>query len=460
MRIKEEIKRSGCFWLPSAPRDRVLGTLSISDGGIIELEVVRSVTVSNDDVKQVIGEGYAKRIVGEIEQDGLVTLDNCYCEGRTYSYGIKKSLIRVNRAFTGVNYDEDDIPRFNSLTFSIEGIDEWVGISGFKEGFQFQRDIVTVSYQQPPDISLKLKNGMQLLMMVRCMTEEEFFECRISQKTYFQLVSETEHELKEFTSVAHKITNFLCFAIDQTVSLDSMSATSDNFRQDIGRGESRPTLINIYSSSGLYSQNQPKIYQDDMLFRFEWIYKDAERKINNWLKAYEQINPAFNLYFLAKMGAQPSWEARFLALAQGLEVYHRRTSTEKRMDEGEFEKLVKNLIDQCPEKYRKWLGDKLNYGNEVSLSNRIKRMIEPFKDIIGTSKKRRELINNIVITRNYLTHYDLSLELKAAKGGDLLLLCLKMEVLFQLQFLQLIGFSREQIDSIVANCPQIQRKIQ
>ena len=358
-----------------------------------------------------------------------------------------------------MNYDEDDIPRFNSLTFSIEGIDEWVGMSGFTEGFQFQNNIVTVSYRQPPDISLKLKNGMRLLVTFHCMTGEEFFESRISQKTYFQLVSEKEHELKEFASIAHKIANFLCFAIDQTVSLDSLSATSDNFRQDIGGGESRPISINVYSSSGPYSQNQPKIYHDDMLFRFEWIYNDAKKKINNWLKAYEQINPAFNLYFLAKMGAQPSWEARFLALAQGLEVYHRRTSTEKRMDEGEFEKLVKNLIDQCPEKYRKWLGDKLNYGNELSLSNRIKRMIEPFKDIIGTSKKRRELINNIVVTRNYLTHYDLSLESKAARGDALWTLCLKMELLFQLHFLQLIGFSREEIDSIVANCSQLQWKL-
>ena len=38
---------------------------------------------------------------------------------------------------------------------------------------------------------------------------------------------EEERELKEFTSVAHKITNFLCFAIDKTVSLDSVEATAD-----------------------------------------------------------------------------------------------------------------------------------------------------------------------------------------------------------------------------------------
>ena len=40
MRIKEEIKRSGYFWLPSASEKKLPGTLTISDGGKIELEVV------------------------------------------------------------------------------------------------------------------------------------------------------------------------------------------------------------------------------------------------------------------------------------------------------------------------------------------------------------------------------------------------------------------------------------
>ena len=266
---------------------------------------------------------------------------------------------------------------------------------------------------------------MRLLMTFHCMTTEEFFESRISQKTYFQLVSEEEHELAEFTSVAHKITNFLCFAIDQTVSLNSMSATSDNFRQDIGGGESRPISINIYSSSGPYSHNQPKIYQEDMLFGFEGIYNDAEKKINNWLKAYEQINPAFDLYFLAKMGAQPTLKARFLALAQGLEVYHRGIN-----------------------------------GGRREFGKRLEDITQPFEDIIGNQTTREELISTIVNTRNYLTHYDLSLELKAAKGADLWTLCLKMELLFQLHFLQLIGFSREQIDSLLARSIPFKRKLE
>jgi ApeA N-terminal domain 1 len=40
MRIKEEFKKSGYFWIPSTSERRVPGTLHISDGSAIELELI------------------------------------------------------------------------------------------------------------------------------------------------------------------------------------------------------------------------------------------------------------------------------------------------------------------------------------------------------------------------------------------------------------------------------------
>ena len=455
MRIKEKIKKLGYFWLPSAPNRQVPGTLSISDGGKIELETIHRLGETHTPFG-----GGRKRVVGHLENDKIVTLDDCSYESIKGSIGISKSLIRVNRIFTGVGYDEDEIPRFNSVTFSVEGIDEWIGRSGINVDHQFEERTATISYQSPENIPLNLGDGMQLLITFHW-TLPGFpiiKEARISQKTYFELVSEDERELDDFISVVRKITNFLCFAMDQTVSLDSMSATSDNLRQDIGEGRTRAIPINIYYQSWPYSKDEP-VSNRSKLFGFEEIQNDAERIIKNWIEAYEKITPAFNLYFLAKMGMQTYLEERFMALAQGLEAYHRRTSEEKRMDETEFEKLVEHLVDQCPEEKREWLSDKLNYGNEVSLSKRLRDIIKPFKDVIGNRTKRESLISKIVKTRNYLTHYDQSLELEAAQGEDLWPLCLKMELLFQLHFLKLIGFSREQIDSLVANSIPLRWKL-
>ena len=155
--------------------------------------------------------------------------------------GISKSLIHVGIVFTGVQYDESPLPLFDTLTFSMEGIDEWVGISGIGVDYQLDERTATISYQSPENISLNLNDGMQLLITFDCTVPLSpiIKEARIGQKTYFTLISREARELNDFISVIHKITHFLCFAIDQTVSLDSMSATSDNVRRKYWRRYNR-----------------------------------------------------------------------------------------------------------------------------------------------------------------------------------------------------------------------------
>ena len=77
MRIKEQFKRIGEFWLPSTPDTRIHGTLSISDGGLIELETIGFFADWRESLNIDL-----KRIVGYIQKNGSiplipVTLDNC-----------------------------------------------------------------------------------------------------------------------------------------------------------------------------------------------------------------------------------------------------------------------------------------------------------------------------------------------------------------------------------------------
>jgi hypothetical protein len=129
------------------------------------------------------------------------------------------------------------------------------------------------------------------------------------------------------------------------------------------------------------------------------------------------------------------------------------------MDEEAFEALTGTLVKLCPEERREWLSGRLLHGNEVTLGLRIKSIIEPFKEQFGTSKERSKLIRSIVDTRNYLTHYDNSLEAAAATGVALWLLCLKMEAVFQLHLLQVLGFTEAEIGSVLENSKELQQKL-
>jgi hypothetical protein len=463
MRLEEEFKKSGYFWLPSHPGKRIPGTLVIKDGGDIELEVVGLFDDSIDGMNTAMnGLDTLERIVGHIEKHGLVTLDHCFYKNRNFSFGgISKSTVHVNRAFLGVAYEENEVILFNHLQFSIEGIDEWVGRSGIKVEHQFENRSASITYNPPEEVILNLNSGMKLHITFTW-TLPGFpsqKEAKIAQKTYFKLSSEQECSLSDFISAAYKITTLLGFAIDKTVCIEKVTASSEAMRRGIGNEKTLPVSISIYYSSLPFSKNRPKIDWHRMLFRFEQIQDDAERIVKNWFDAYEEIDPALNLYFSTKSGAQKYLDGKFLALAQGLETYHRRTSNMKLMNEDAFEKLKSALIEQCPDENREWLSGRLSHGNEVSLSRRIKNIVEPFKDLLGTSKERDKLIRAIVDTRNYLTHYDRSLETVAVKGKELWMLCMKMEAIFQLHLLQILGFTQSEIKSVFDNSHELQQKL-
>ena len=330
MRIKEELKGWGDFWLPSTPDTRIPGILSISDGGVIKLELF-GVFGTLDEPESV------ERIVGHIQKGGFVTLDGCYCwkmsssvdTSRTFD-DISKSFIDVTRVFKGVAYREGEVPHFDTFTFSVEGIDEWVGISGIEANHQFEEHTATISYELPANIPIELDNGMELLIAFSWKPTGLLNkkEAGVIQKINFHLVSKDPRELKEFISIAENITAFLCFATNEIVCLDSVSTTFDNFHQDVRQNLKMVTEVDIYGHTWPHSKDEPEISRQKMLFKFEEIQSDLERKINKWIEACEQITPAFHFYLWTQRGAYPYSEVKCLTLVQGLEAYHRKMFNE------------------------------------------------------------------------------------------------------------------------------------
>ncbi|MGP5561776.1 ApeA N-terminal domain 1-containing protein [Vreelandella alkaliphila] len=457
MRIEEEYKKTGYFWLPEKEDNKIPGVLTIDDGGRIELEIVghfdESVDFLNDNED-------LSRIIGHVEKDGLVTLDNCFYTKKNFSFGgISKSKILVHKVLSGAAWDKDEVVSFNTFSFSVDCLDEWVGISGINVDNDRESRTATINYNPPEKISLLLDNGMKLEICFSYTLPglTNITEAKITQRAYFRLESEGLLDLSDFTVVAFKITNLMCFAMDEIVAMKNVSATSYELKRD---GEKYPASISVYYQSKPFVEKLPKKNWHDMLFNFGAIKSNAQQVFNNWINAYKYLSPALGLYFSTKSGAQKYLEGKFLSLAQGLETYHRRTSSETLMELDSFELLVKEILKSCPDKNVDWLKGRLMHGNEINLRKRLKRIIEPFKDHLGTSRERSKLLKKIVDTRNYLTHYSESLKGDSAKGRELWVLCQKMEVIFNLHFLKVVGFDDEEISGVVRNCYPLKRKLQ
>ena len=361
MKIKENINKTGNFWLPPY-LEPVPGVLSISNEKGIVLQVAKSLV--NDPasiVSSFVNLNNVFQVIGHIQEYGFVILDGCQISTSGFNFNLSQiqtsQTIWAHRVFTGFPHIQDlqnGIPSFNTFKFSIEGIDEWLWIHGINEKYNHEERAITISCKQPESILFNLTNGMQLEITfdIGNTSSRNPWERGVSQKAYFKLVSENAQKLDEFFSIAYKIVDLLCFTINETVYFDSMSATSNAIIQDPGGGRTYPAPITIYDPSVYYySTDQPKIDRTQMLFTFSDIRDDAEGMINRWIESYEDYKNAFDLYFLAQLEPQLSWAVKFLTLAQGLEAYHRKPDENNEIDE----ELVASLIDFCPEDKRKWL---------------------------------------------------------------------------------------------------------
>ncbi|GAB2716051.1 hypothetical protein GCM10027155_19230 [Acinetobacter apis] len=457
MRIEKEYKKSGYFWLPEKEDSKIPGVLTIVNGGEIELEIIDHF----NGIKSFNGPDDFSRIIGFVEEDGLVTLEKCFYTKKSFSFGgISKSKIYVNKVLCGAQWKKDEIVTFDTFSFSLDCLEDWIGITGISINNDYAFKTTTISYTPPEKKIFSLDNGMMLEIGFGYTLPGGIAlkEAVVHQNAYLSIKSSDLRELNDFISIAFKITNFMCFALDEVVSIKNVIATSPEIQRDMG--EKKYSLpIKIYYPSTTYVEKVPNKSWHNMLFTFGTIQDNAQDVFNKWLDAYEYLSPAMNLYFSTKINAQKYIDGKFLALAQGLETYHRRTSNKTLMDTDAFTKLVEEIISNCPENHREWLQGRLMHGNEINLRKRLKLIIEPFKEYLGTSDERNRLLQNIIDTRNYLTHYSENLADMALEGIDLWKICQKMEVIFNLHFLKVIGFTDVEIKSVVENSYPLKQKL-
>ena len=140
MRLDDAFSHSGFFWLPE-DTDRsfeVPGTLSVSETGSVTLEIFGyrdgdPLSLTNDDA--YFSDTKLTRIFGYTPELGNVTLAGVVLArssptSRTDGWVFNRSAFVAHFLLTGGHFSEGE-PRFDRLACSIEGLHEWLGLSGF-----------------------------------------------------------------------------------------------------------------------------------------------------------------------------------------------------------------------------------------------------------------------------------------------------------------------------------------
>jgi len=145
-----------------------------------------------------------------------------------------------------------------------------------------------------------------------------------------------------------------------------------------------------------------------------------------------------------------------LSLAQAIESYHRRLYGGEYMLCDDYKDVYDTLMDAIPDyvgnDHKQSLRGRIRYGNEFSFRTRLKKIFENLGENVTSTliADKNSFINKVVNMRNYLTHYDKSLEDKVNKDEDLHLLTIKLKFIMEVCFLLELGIQSNKIEEFIS----------
>ena len=424
MTISEPLEEAGFFWLPDNPERRVPGFLRVSQWGAPTLE-----TISLSDtfvIDRSFGDPWIggdpinfERIIG-ITKSGPVTLDDCKERSGEARLGrLSTSHLDASRLFVGVGYGRDSEIAFSELRFSIQGLDEWLGISGI-EVVRHESTSGFVHFARPDPIKLRVSDEICLEFNFSGSFPWGFNvkEARISQKAHISLISSTEKPLDDFLSLAHKIRDFFSFVTTRTAFIDSLTGYSNEVMQK-GRETSWRVPVGIHYRSSPTADVLPEHRPQDMLFAFSDVEEDIENVFTKWIENYDSHESVFKRYFLLDLDNTMDLERRFCLLSEGMAAIHKSLFAEKaHTKDGPVTK------------------------------DRLREMMKPFERFFGTDEELDGFIGNVVEARNYFVHLHRRDGDFVPNTEELFEMNSKLEALYQLFLLRSLGIEEAHLDRI------------
>jgi hypothetical protein len=449
--LREIFSYKGLFWLPENPDDKVSGTLSFSPEDGITLELIGFLGSRRSSAQL-----FETKIINGFSTNGKkLSLFKCYESNRTASYpGIETSIIQANYLFVGANFINEDEICFNKVAIKLKNLDSWLGISGFDIQYNQAEHSTNIYYKLPQPIEFKINSGYKAKFEFISSGPSISIYTRkasIEQSVYLILepLDKTDRHFKELLKQTHTFQMFITFAtFTASFPLEIIFYSPRYFIEFDSK--KIPEEIQLYYTTSIKPKNK-EIFHWDLLFSYQDIEKNFKVIINNWYTQHDKINSILGLFLVNFYNPGIFNVNRFLNIAQALETFHRRFKKNNVLPKNQHKERLKTIINSVDKKFKEWLKQKLSFSNEPTLKERIDELLKDYSN--QTIQKLIKDFDNfsklVKDSRNYYTHYDKSLEKKAAKGEDLYYLTERMKVLLTCCLLNVIGFDNNLIQELL-----------
>ncbi|MDY7019282.1 MAG: hypothetical protein SU899_04340 [Chloroflexota bacterium] len=442
--MNKEFEYTGEWWLPSNRDKRIAGRLRFNqnEGAVLELD---GCFTDN----QYIGELFNPVIVNGVSSTGSnITLHRCFGKS-LHRYGcgypgVSTSELYAHEVFVGVHFEEQEDIKFKHLFVCYSHLDEWLHISGFD--FKYSEEELVLKYKSPDPIRVLVSGELELFIRFKYSSTSALTKFEIRQEADISIVPVGEMHSEEYLKIMHRIQDFLSFAIMEPVYPLSIEGVTGRDENDM------PKRVSVFYGIPNIVKSTTETDLLMPLFTFDKISNDFERLLRSWFEKAEQLEPVSQLYFGSVYNPHMYLEQRFLCIIQALESYHRRSAGNCELPEGKHEERIKEILDAVPKEHKKWLTGKLEYSNEPSLRRRLQELLrahdKTMSEFLGG---RKNFINKVCVTRNYLIHYDPTLKDKTAKKEELNDITLRLRVLVEACLLKELGFGSGDIHNLLSS---------
>ncbi len=438
MRV-DEFDDLGFFWLPhdAEAEQRVPGILRVSALGAITLETFgladgEPTSLASD---LTLRDGQAtRRILGVTRERGFVTLEGCLRTGSNHQFQMRGAVFNnatyhATWLFVGVHCGPSENVRFSRVSFHVEGLDEWLALSGIRVDSDPGHGRATIRFQRPEDLDIqnlldgedgKIRFGYSIPS-----AWEETKEAQVSQNAYLELSTNDWWTADEATRRVMWFRDFLRLASDQSVAVTGLTGYSRDVTEPAYGGDERESEIAIVCEERDQGAAERNLFGPLMLFRRSDLNDELQVCLARWFKRYSQHHQSFRLFFSAMDSSRTlTLNEKCRQLTEALET-----------------------LDKA-----------LHGGKNIKLWKRVRRLAEPFADYLGIKESCKEFSEKVAHTRNVLVHHIPIGDEDVPEGPELLRLTYQCELLLIYHFVAVVTGSPDSAIEVIKDKEAIAKR--
>lgn len=442
-------EHQGTWWMPNLPDDTVPGTLSYDPAEGCRLSLIGEFegtglnSTANDEEPNVIH--------GVINGVGLVTLyDNLQISSLISIPGHPTQSYYSRYALVGANIEAPESFMTSQCEFRLTHLEEWLGHNPFKIQFPNNGQTrIELRARSPDQEQLPLHSSDMTLKTSTSYHRQgdEIREVNLEALAWLVLEPSRPKHFTAYWNLVSQIRDLVALSLGERVYISDVAFRG--MEEEIAPGKTRRGRIICY-----YEQSPTPVQVGGgphrISIRLDDFADKKEELVNRWMVLNEDIRPSLDLLF-AVLYNDMYTEVKFILVSQAIEALHRLLWPSTYVGEEQYEAVWQKLVDSIPQTTPQHLKDRLTqtlrYGNEYSLRRRLRDLSQRISDagdeeIVGMNIS---FINDVVNTRNYLTHYDDSLKSAAKEGTDLVRIHNKLALAVMYFALTELGVPKEKI---------------